>query len=84
MDQSRVAVIFALVAFAIGGYGLFKGTLTFNSGEGNSNPGYELSGRSAKIVSGVFVVAGGVLLFNLFAGVVLLLAAIALAWLFSR
>ena len=84
MDQSGIAIIFALAAFAIGGYGLFKGTLTLNAGEGNSDPGHELSGSSAKIVSGALVVAGAVLLVNLTAGVVLLLATIGLAWLFTR
>ena len=84
MDESGTSIFFALAAFAIGGYGLFKGTLTFNAGEGNSDPGHQLSGRSARIVSAVLVFAGCVLLIDLVVGIVLLLGAIVLAWVLSR
>ena len=84
MDASGTSIFFALAALAVGGYGLFKGTLTFNAGEGNADPGHQLSGRAARIVSAVLIVASCVLLINFVAGIVLLLAALALAWVFSH
>ena len=86
MDVSRdsVALLFAVAALVIGGYGLFKGSLTFLVGESGPSNGIEITGNRAKIVSLVFICAGVALPFSRTAGLLLVLAAIALAWLFSR
>jgi len=84
IGQGSVAVLFALVAFVIGGYGLIKGTITLSIGESDPETDREITGNAAKIASGVLILAGCAVLINFKIGVVLLLAAIGLTWLLSR
>ena len=84
IGQGSVAVLFALAAFVIGGYGLVKGTITFSVGESDPETNREITGNAAKIASGALILAGCVVLINFKLGAVLLLAAIGLTWLLSR
>ena len=84
IGQASVELLFALAAFAISGYGLVKGTITFSVGESDPETDREITGTAAKIASGALIVAGCAVLINFKLGVVLLLSAIALTWLLSR
>ena len=84
IGQESVALLFALAALVIGGYGLIKGTITFSIGESDPGTDRQITGNAARIASGAMILAGFALLVDFKIGVVLLLAALALTWLLSR
>ena len=84
IGQESVALLFAMAAFVIGGYGIFKRTITFSVGESDPETDREITGNAAKIASGAMILAGCAVLIDFRFGAVLLLAALALTWLLSR
>ncbi len=83
-NNESTTLLFALLIFAFGGYGLLKGSLTFGPENGDSSDDRDLSGTRARLVSLSIIAAGVALFFSLTAGLCMILVSIAAAWTLSR
>jgi hypothetical protein len=76
--------LLAAVAILFGGYGLFKGRITYGPEGGSDADDRELTGSRATIVSCTLICAGVVAIFDATYGGCLLVLAILLPWVIDR